>query len=71
MDSQKMLLLENSNFFTNNVQFYSELRQGREMADVTLACDDHAYQVHKIIVMASSLFIRKVADQHKVGILAS
>ena len=60
MAEQKLLLLENSNFFSNSVKFYTELREGKEMLDVTLACDDKSFSVHKLIVMASSLFIRRV-----------
>ena len=57
------LLLENTNFFKNNISFYSELRDREELHDVTLACDDQEFKVHKVIVSAASLLLRKVVKQ--------
>ena len=57
------MILENKVFLENHLKYFAELRDRNELYDVTLACDDHVCQAHKIIISASSLFFRNVISQ--------
>ena len=45
--------------FKNNISAsFGELRTENDFADVTLACEDHDFEVHKLILSASSPFFK-------------
>ena len=45
--------------FQNNISTcFGELRTGNDFADVTLACEDRDFEVHKLILSASSPFFK-------------
>ena len=45
--------------FQNNISAsFGELRTGNDFADVTLACEDRDFEVHKLILSASSPFFK-------------
>ena len=47
------------NDFQNNISTsFGELRTGNDFADVTLACEDGDFEVHKLILSASSPFFK-------------
>ena len=54
------LVLQNSDFVQNHVQFYRELMEDQEMTDITLAAEDSAIEAHKFILSATSPFFRGI-----------
>merc|ERR1719186_2479994 len=60
MVSPRLLLLEQSDFLSNYVGSFQELRTARELFDVTLACEDETVEAHKVVISACSQFFRHV-----------
>ena len=58
--SKGFCYLKQSEFGSNCVGGFQELRKAGELLDVTLACDDESIDVHKLVLSASSPFFRKV-----------
>ena len=55
------LVLQNSEFAENHVDYYRELMEYKEMTDITLACDDDSsIEAHKFILCASSPFFKNI-----------
>jgi len=53
------------NDFENNISTaFKELRDDKDFFDVTLACDDHQLQAHKVILSACSPFFRSVLKKN-------
>ena len=65
MISDRIFLLNNSDFLKTQAGFYNELLASQDMSDVTLACDDYEIGAHKTILSASSLFFREVIRKSK------
>ena len=59
MESEKFCLRWND-FETNISEAFRELREEKDLFDVTLACDDNQIQAHKVILSACSPFFRNV-----------
>jgi len=54
------------NDFQENVQAaFSDLRGDLDYADVTLACEDHTIEAHKVILSACSPFFRGILKKNK------
>ena len=41
------------------------LRKDKHFCDVTLACEDHQFQAHKVVLSAGSSFFEQVLKRHK------
>ena len=65
MDVESLLVLQQSNFPANFVGSFQSLREGGELFDVTLACDDQSLEAHKVLIAACSPFFRHVLAQTK------
>jgi len=59
MDSEKFCLRWND-FETNISSAFRELRDDKDLFDVTLVCEDEQIQSHKVILSACSQFFRKI-----------
>ena len=59
------ILLQHSQFLSNFVGSFKELRTDEELFDVTLACEDETVEAHKVVLSASSPFFRKVLSKTK------
>ena len=61
MSSFELLAVRDKDFSAHNVEFFKEILDQGDMADVTIACDDnYTVSAHKVILSASSLFFRSV-----------
>jgi len=65
MNSTGYLLLQQSEFLSNYVGSFQELRTARELFDVTLACEDETVEAHKVVISACSPFFRHVLTKAK------
>jgi len=65
MVSPRLLLLEQSDFLSNYVGSFQELRTAEELFDVTLACEDETLEAHKVVLSACSPFFRRVLSKAK------
>ena len=66
MSASELLAVRDKDFFAHNVEFYKEILDRDDMADVTVACDDnHTVSAHRVILSASSLFFRSVIKKSK------
>jgi len=59
MTSEKFCLRWND-FESNISQAFQDIRDDKDLLDVTLACDDDQIQCHKLILSACSLFFRNI-----------
>ena len=64
MSSAEQFCLKWSDFSTSISQFFYELRQEKELFDVTLACEDEQVQAHKTVLSACSPFFRSVLKKN-------
>ena len=64
MESEKYFLSW-SDFSTNTTASIQELRSETELFDVTLACEDHQLQAHKVVLASSSPVFRKILTRNK------
>ena len=52
--------------FQNNISAsFEELRAGNDFADVTLACEDQDFEVHKLVLSASSPVLKALLQRTK------
>jgi len=58
-------LLQQSEFLTNYVGSFQELRTAEELLDVTIACEDQTMEAHKVVLSACSPFFRGVFKKSK------
>ena len=58
MNLSGYLLLEQSDFLSNYVGSFQQLREDEELLDVTLACEDETIEAHKVVLSACSSFFR-------------
>jgi len=65
MDSSGYLLLQQSEFLSNYVGSFQELRAAGELFDVTLACEDETLEAHKVVISACSPFFRHILTKMK------
>ena len=66
MSSSELLAVRDKDFSAHNVEFFKEILDQGDMADVTIACDDnYTVSAHKVILSASSLFFRSVIKKSK------
>jgi len=65
MGSSGYLLLQQSEFVSNYVGSFQELRSAGELFDVTLACEDETLEAHKVVISACSPFFRHVLTKIK------
>ena len=63
MESEKFCLRWND-FESNISSAFSNLRDGKDFFDVTLACDDEQIQAHKVILSACSPFFHNILRHH-------
>ena len=59
------LLLQQSDFQSNIVGSFQDLRFSGEFLDVTLACDDETVEAHKVVISACSPFFRHILSKAK------
>jgi len=59
------LILQHNDFSNQYSGGFQELREAKELLDVTLACEDDTIDVHKVVISASSPFFRKVLSKTK------
>ena len=52
-------------FSINSSLCFQELRREEELFDVTLACDDHQVEAHKVILATCSPVFRSIVSQNK------
>ena len=61
MSSSELLAVRDKDFSAHNVEFFKEILDQEDMADVTIACDEnYTVRAHKVILSAASLFFRSV-----------
>ena len=64
-DEEKLCLKWND-FQENAISAFGTLREDREFADVTLACEDgQQVEAHKVILATSSRFFKKLLERNK------
>ena len=64
MSNEEKFCLRWNDFENNISNSFRELRDDKDFFDVTLACDDHQLQAHKIIVSACSPFFKSVLKKN-------
>ena len=52
-------------FAVNSTLCFQELRSEEELFDVTLACDDHRVEAHKVILASCSPVFKSIVSQNK------
>ena len=57
---QAEYLLEQKDFLSNYVGSFQQLKEDKELLDVTLACEDETVEAHKVVLSACSPFFRNV-----------
>ena len=63
---EEKLCLKWNDFQENTISAFGTLREDREFADVTLACEDgQQVEAHKVILAASSPFFQKLLSKNK------
>ena len=65
MNLSGYLLLEQSDFLSNYVGSFQQLREDEELLDVTLVCEDETIEAHKVVLSACSSFFRNVLKKTK------
>ena len=65
MNQSGYLLLEQSDFLSNYVGGFQQLRGDKDLFDVTLACEDETIDAHKVVLSACSIFFRNVFKKAK------
>ena len=60
MDENEKFCITWSRFGENTVNTFSEIYKSRELADVTIVCEDHQYLAHKLVIMSSSSSLRSL-----------
>ena len=64
--SEEKLCLQWNNFQTNLTSAFRDLREDKELSDVTLACEDgQQVEAHKVVLAASSPFFQKLLGRNK------
>ena len=53
-----------NDFETNVSHAFNELRQEKELLDVTLACEEDQVMAHKVILSACSSFFRNILKRN-------
>ena len=66
MQSSEKLCLQWNDFKDNVSSAFGQLREDKELTDVTLACEDgHQIEAHKVILAASSPFFMQLLRKNK------
>jgi len=65
MGSSEKFCLRWNDFESNISTSFRELRDDKELFDITLACEDEQIQAHKVILSACSPFFRHVLKRNK------
>ena len=66
MMSGEKLCLQWNDFAENITSTFTELREDREFADVTLACEDgQQIEAHKVVLISSSPFFRSLLSKNR------
>ena len=66
MQNSEKLCLQWNDFKDNVSSAFGQLREDRELSDVTLACEDgHQIEAHKVILAASSPFFMQLLRKNK------
>ena len=65
MNSSEKYCLKLDNFQKNVVGSFADLREDTDFTDVTLACDEHQIEAHKVILFASSPFFQDILKKNK------
>ena len=60
MKTPGYLKVEQTEFLSNYVGSFQELRNAGDLFDVTLACEDETIEAHKVVMSACSPFFRQV-----------
>ena len=50
---------------TNISEAFRSLRKDEHLSDVTLACEEHQFQAHKVVLSAGSSFFERILETHK------
>ena len=50
---------------TNISEAFRSLRKDEHLSDVTLACEEHQFQTHKVVLSAGSSFFERILETHK------
>ena len=65
MSQSGYMFLEQSDFLSNYVGSFQQLRADKELFDVTLACEDETIEAHKVVLAACSIFFRNLFRKAK------
>ena len=66
MNNSEKLYLQWNDFKQNISSSFGELREDKDLTDVTLACEDgKQVEAHKVILAASSPFFKKLLGRSK------
>merc|ERR1712086_31985 len=65
MKASGYLKVEQTDFLSNYIGAFQELRKAKELFDVTLACENETFEAHKVVMSACSPFFREVFSKTK------
>merc|ERR1712086_74173 len=65
MKASGYLKVEQTDFLSNYIGAFKELRNAGELFDVTLACENETFEAHKVVLSACSPFFRQVFQKTK------
>ena len=66
MTSMEQLCLQWNDFQESILSSFKDLRQDKELTDVTLACEDgQQVEAHKVVLVASSPFLLNIHSVQK------
>merc|ERR1712129_484848 len=65
MKASGYLKVEQTDFLSNYIGAFKELRNAGELFDVTLACENETIEAHKVVLSACSPFFRQVFQKTK------
>merc|ERR1712129_268414 len=65
MKASGYLKVEQTDFLSNYIGAFKELRNAGKLFDVTLACENETFEAHKVVLSACSPFFRQVFQKTK------
>ena len=63
--SQEKFCLKWNDFERNISSAFKEIREDRELLDITIACEDEQLEAHKVVLSACSPFFRQVLCRNR------
>ena len=64
MSGSDSISLENTEFTGNISKTFQDIRSSREFSDVTLACEDHQIEAHRVVLASGSQFFKRIFTRY-------